>query len=86
MDKHLIFLHGALGCKRDWNFIVSNLELPEYTVHSLDFPNHGEGHKDPSCNTLNALSDYVYEYIDKNELIEVVLLGYSLGVCCFKSN
>jgi pimeloyl-ACP methyl ester carboxylesterase len=79
MSKHLIFLHGALGCKRDWNFIQSKLILPEYSLHYLDFPNHGEGKKDPSCNSLEALSVHVMEYIQSNALKDVILIGYSLG-------
>lgn len=68
----LVFLHGFLGCKEDWNEIAKHLESKYFCV-CIDLPGHGESvwHHDPIDALKNTLESF--------PLKEPSALGYSLG-------
>lgn len=64
----LIFLHGFLGCKEDWNAMIPYFERDYYCI-ALDLPGHGS----------SLYSEDIVGAI-KNALPEKpILIGYSMG-------
>ncbi|MDO4431556.1 MAG: 2-succinyl-6-hydroxy-2,4-cyclohexadiene-1-carboxylate synthase [Lonepinella koalarum] len=75
--KTLIFLHGLLGDKTDWQKLIE--KLPHFRCISLDLPYHGSAqHKEIA--DFEQASAYIAEQIKsavKNQ--PYFLVGYSLG-------
>jgi pimeloyl-ACP methyl ester carboxylesterase len=74
----ILFLHGALGCKKHWEPIVSLLSS-QSNIHVLDFPSHGDSNVSLNKIQLCDLVDFVRDYILKHQLNNVTIVGYSLG-------
>ena len=74
----ILFLHGALGCKKHWEPIVSLLSS-QSNIHVLDFPSHGDSDVSLNKIQLSDLVDFVRDYILKHQLNNVTIVGYSLG-------
>jgi esterase/lipase len=74
----ILFLHGALGCKKHWEPIVSLLSS-QSNIHVLDFPSHGDSDVRLNKIQLSDLVDFVRDYILKHQLNNVTIVGYSLG-------
>lgn len=73
----LVFLHGLLGTKSDWQKIIEN--LPHFRCVSLDLPFHGE-HKFTEANNFEQCADFISRQIKSavgNQ--PYFLVGYSLG-------
>ncbi len=75
---NLLFLHGALGSKAQWQNITQLLPQ-NIAIHSINFPQHGENTDSLNELTIESLANYVDTYIQKNGLENCVLIGYSLG-------
>lgn len=74
---YLVFLHGLLGTKVDWENVIKN--LPHFSCIALDLPFHGENKR---CEVENF--DQVNEFLSRQILNKVgnhpyFLVGYSLG-------
>ena len=74
---NLVFLHGLLGTKSDWQKVIEN--LPHFRCLSLDLPFHGE-------NQVIAVEDFeqTAQFLEEQiqHLIKdepYILIGYSLG-------
>ncbi|MFI5334995.1 MAG: alpha/beta fold hydrolase [Chlamydiales bacterium] len=67
----LLFLHGFLGAKEDWNEVMAALEKRFYCI-AIDLPGHG-----------SPLTDNFPKILEKTlrhqKLEKVVLVGYSMG-------
>lgn len=77
-DMNLIFLHGALGSKEQWN-AIAQLMPTNYTTHCLDFPEHGKSENALDTYSIETLANWVGKYIESHQLQKCVLIGYSLG-------
>ena len=74
---NLIFLHGLLGTKSDWQKVIEN--LPHFRCLSLDLPFHGENKAvavEDFEQTAQCLEEQI-QHLIKNE--PYILIGYSLG-------
>ncbi len=74
---NLVFLHGLLGTKSDWQKVIEN--LPYSRCLSLDLPFHGEN-KDVAVEDFDQTAQFLEEQIQhiiKDE--PYILIGYSLG-------
>lgn len=76
-SRHLVFLHGFLGCGEDWLPIAQHLE-PGYYSTLVDLPGHGESTvpeqgKYDMDDVVEAVADIL------RDLREPVLIGYSMG-------
>lgn len=76
--KNLVFLHGALGCKKHWLPVTDALRL-DYNVHELDFPGHGSAISNGSLVDYKTLVSFVESYIKAKQIQEFTIVGYSLG-------
>ena len=74
---NIIFLHGLLGTKNDWQKVIEN--LPHFNCIALDLPFHGQA-KDLEVTNFEETAEYLAQQIKsavKNE--PYFLVGYSLG-------
>ena len=74
---NLVFLHGLLGTKSDWQKVIEN--LPHFRCLSLDLPFHGENKAvavEDFEQTARFLESQIQSLI-KDE--PYILIGYSLG-------
>ncbi len=76
----LVFLHGFLGSRQDWQETIDMLKNSFYCI-SLDLPGHGN-----SISTVSPLQEgftnchrLIKNALDDLQLQEYVLIGYSLG-------
>ncbi len=73
----VIILHGLFGASDNWVSVGKKL-AEHFSVYLLDLRNHGQSfHSDE--HSYAAMSRDVLEFIDINELKNVVLLGHSMG-------
>lgn len=68
----LLFLHGMLGCKEDFDQIIDFLKEEFYCI-AIDLPGHGS-----SCFDPDVIGSILYTY-DSLKLQRGSLIGYSLG-------
>ncbi|MCX6987436.1 MAG: alpha/beta fold hydrolase [Chlamydiae bacterium] len=68
----LIFLHGLLGFKEDWNEVISRLEDAFYCI-AIDLPGHGQ-----ALSQIDPLSA-IKHTIDQLGIDHPSAVGYSLG-------
>lgn len=75
--KQLLLLHGALGSRSQFDPIREKLQ-DRYKIHNINFEGHGgEPAKGPF--SVANFSGNVLSYLEKEQLHEVVLFGYSMG-------
>jgi esterase len=73
----LVILHGLLGSSRNW--LTAGAALARaYHVFALDLRNHGRSPHAAEM-TYPAMTDDVLEWLDRQGLAQVTLLGHSLG-------
>jgi 2-succinyl-6-hydroxy-2,4-cyclohexadiene-1-carboxylate synthase len=68
----LVFLHGFLGCKEDWEPVINHLG-PSFRCLSIDLPAHGQS---PYSDDLFAS---ILTSLDSLHIHQPVLVGYSMG-------
>lgn len=76
--QNLIFLHGALGCKSDFDELVSIFEN-DFNVHVLNFNGHGGNEFTSDVFTIKSFMDDVLFYMSAHNLSSAFFFGYSMG-------
>lgn len=76
--KHLLFLHGALGCKEHWERFIPAFE-ESHEIHNLDFPSHGKSSELLNDNDYSSLTQFVRNYVTANRITDFSIVGYSMG-------
>ncbi len=80
--KNLIFIHGAGNEGDIWRYVKPYLQ-GSCKIHTPDLPGHGK--TDGTATSIDGYADWVLEYIKKNRLSDVVLIGHSMGgAICIK--
>ncbi len=77
----LIFLHGLLGTKADWQAIIEKLQknAPQFNCFALDLPFHGEN-KQVEVTDFEQTAQFISQQIQqKIQNKPYILVGYSLG-------
>lgn len=75
----LLFLHGFLGCKEDWQETIEDLS-DEFRCLAVDLPGHGHSaHADESCYPMPACAESLVLQLDKLHISRCALIGYSMG-------
>lgn len=74
----LIFIHGWSNNRSIWNAQVSHFSQ-KYKVVAIDLPGFGQSGNNRQAWTVSAFGDDVVAVINKLELNQVVLVGFSLG-------
>ena len=76
--RTILFLHGFLGLKKNYRSIGKHLSRLGYKVLGVDFRNHGKSHNALPF-TYEAMTEDLENYIEKNKLQNLVLVGHSMG-------
>lgn len=73
----LVILHGLLGSSRNWSGVGKALSR-DWDVYALDLRNHGDS---PWADDMSytAMAEDMRQWIDAEGLVDVCLLGHSLG-------
>jgi len=76
--KSFIILHGFLGMGDNWKTLAKQFSEWGYEVHLIDQRNHG---RSPHSSEFNyqAMAEDLVEYCELNGLVDIVLLGHSMG-------
>ncbi|WP_439238736.1 2-succinyl-6-hydroxy-2,4-cyclohexadiene-1-carboxylate synthase [Lonepinella sp. BR2919] len=77
----LIFLHGLLGTKADWQIVIKKLSkiAPQFDCVALDLPLHGEN-KHVEVADFEQTAQFISQQIcQKIQNKPYILIGYSLG-------
>lgn len=75
----IIFLHGWRSSKAVWQGIVSQLRDINRPMYMLDLPGFGTSPAPKSAFTISDYASLVEEFIRKQNLGRVVLVGHSFG-------
>tara|TARA_B100001113_G_C21014577_1_gene580824 strand:- start:273 stop:1049 length:777 start_codon:yes stop_codon:yes gene_type:complete len=73
----LVFLHGFLGCHRDWLPVITKLTIPNPCL-LIDLPGHSQS-KSIMPITFSILSYKIAQILKKEKITQIILIGYSLG-------
>ena len=77
MEK-ILFLHGALGTKLQFQPIMGMLN-DSYECHAINFAGHG-GELIPAQGlTFPSFADNILQYLDKHQIEKINLFGFSMG-------
>jgi len=77
MKPHLLLIHGALGCKAQFDSIIPKLEK-HYQTHRFNFEGHGNRKSDRPFSIV-VFSENLIKHIEENNLEKVNIFGYSMG-------
>ena len=92
--KTLVFLHGFMGDKSDWNVVAKSIALLGHTCVAIDLPGHGKTTTDlletrtttttssskiENTYSIEGISKTVNILLEKMDIEDVVVVGYSLG-------
>jgi pimeloyl-ACP methyl ester carboxylesterase len=73
----LIILHGLFGQSDNWVTVGKKL-AEQYSVYIPDQRNHGQS-PHATVHTYPALADDLLEFIEEQELENIILVGHSMG-------
>ena len=73
----LLFVHGFLGNRHDWEQIVETLSAHALCI-SIDLPGHGLSTNVPAT-TFDDAADAIVEILDAEGIPSAILVGYSMG-------
>jgi pimeloyl-ACP methyl ester carboxylesterase len=73
----ILFLHGALGCKKHWEPFLTSLKTND-KIHLIDFVGHGENTQNVSID-FNHLIEQIKQFILNHQIKDFMIIGYSLG-------
>lgn len=75
---NVIFLHGWGANIESFTPAIANLEST-FNVYAIDFPGFGKSKNPPTTYDVGAYAKLVLEFINRNKLENVVLIGHSFG-------
>jgi len=79
MNKpHLIFLHGALGAKTQFDRFMPLLK-DHFEIHAINFEGHGDRDYSGRPFRISGFADNVVEYMDQKGIAKADFFGYSMG-------
>lgn len=75
--KHIILLHGALGCEIQLTPLARLLE-DRFSVSTLNFEGHGDRPSDQNF-TMDLFVDNVIQHLEDRGIEKTHIFGYSMG-------
>ncbi len=76
--QHLLLLHGAIGAKDQLENFAHELK-DDFIIHTLSFEGHGGNPIPSETFSIEFFAKNVLEYLDKNNIDQVNIFGYSMG-------
>jgi pimeloyl-ACP methyl ester carboxylesterase len=77
MKKNLLFLHGALGSKNQFDSITDKFS-PHFNTWTFNFSGHG-GKKITHPFSIDLFTQELFDFIDLHKISECNIFGYSMG-------
>jgi esterase len=74
----VIILHGLFGSSDNWQTMGKSIAELGHAVYLVDLRNHGHSPRSEEMN-FGAMSQDVYELLEKEKLEKVILMGHSMG-------
>lgn len=74
----ILFLHGFLGCKEDWDEIIKQVKDQFFCI-SIDLPGHGLSPLNSDGNLFTFFTEQILLVLKELQLDSVHLMGYSMG-------
>ncbi|MCW3084093.1 MAG: alpha/beta hydrolase [Bacteroidetes bacterium] len=75
--QHVLLLHGAIGAKDQLQPLGEKLKT-DFIIHNLNFSGHG-GEAMQDVFSMEIFAQDVLNYLQKNNLGQVSIFGYSMG-------
>lgn len=75
--KKLLLLHGAIGAASQFDKLKKELK-GKFDIYSMNFSGHG-GEIMPDKFSIELFADDVVKYLEKNNLENIDIFGYSMG-------
>lgn len=75
--KKLLFLHGAIGAESQFDNLKEELK-DKFEIYTMNFSGHG-GEAIPDKFSIELFADDVVKYLEKNNLENIDVFGYSMG-------
>jgi len=76
--KPFVILHGFLGMSDNWKSLGNQFSEVGFEVHLVDQRNHGRSFHDSIFN-YEVLVEDLKTYCETHKLVDIVLLGHSMG-------
>jgi pimeloyl-ACP methyl ester carboxylesterase len=76
--QEILFLHGALGSKEQFENLDSVLR-DKFKVHTLNFSGHGRRPSHHHAFTIQNFAHEVLDWLNENYINSIDIFGYSLG-------
>ena len=76
--KPMLIIHGFLGMNDNWKSLGTQFAAQGFQVHALDLRNHGKSFHSNDFSYEIMVED-VKKYCEFYQLIDVILLGHSMG-------
>jgi esterase/lipase len=79
--KKLLLLHGAIGAASQFDKLREELKTElkdKFEIYSMNFSGHG-GEAMPDKFSIELFADDVVKYLEKNNLENIDVFGYSMG-------
>lgn len=76
--QKLLLLHGALGCKRDFDDLQKLLSS-HYDCYTLDFIGHGSEAASALPLSISTFADQTKTFVELHQLQNALVFGYSMG-------
>lgn len=77
--KKIVLLHGALGCKKDFDQLSLLLKEKSFSVYTLDFSGHGSRKNVPDKFSIHLFANDAIKEINKHKVERINIFGYSMG-------
>lgn len=75
---HLLFLHGALGSKQQFQELTTKLS-DSFTCHAINLPGHGGELIPPGGLGFDGFASAILAYLNKENITSTHLMGFSMG-------
>jgi len=75
--KKLLLLHGAIGAVSQFDKLKEELK-DKFEIYTMNFSGHG-GETTPDKFSIELFADDVVKYLEKNNLENIDVFGYSMG-------
>ncbi len=76
--ESILFIHGALASKSQFTQVISLLN-EQFDCHAINLPGHGGELIPASGLTFEGFSQAILSYLDKNNIEQTHLFGFSMG-------
>ena len=77
-SEPIIFIHGTGMDHTVWTLPVRYFSRKKRDVMAIDLPGHGNN-KDKPLDSINKISKYIYNFLDKNSITKCSIVGHSMG-------